>query len=91
MELSGLFRLVRRVEMMSVRNVCVMGGLLVIIVAVMFGRLAVVLGRLFVMFGSLVVMLGEPVAVLHVYPRIVGSIIRPRKINQARCGIVTAC
>jgi hypothetical protein len=56
---AGFLSVVHRVQVMSVRDMRVMAGLLVLGGAMMLGRLAVVLGGGFVVLGGFFVMLGQ--------------------------------
>jgi hypothetical protein len=54
---SGFIRMVTRVRGVSVRRVCVVGGLFVLAVIVMLGRFTMVLSSVLMMLGRFGVML----------------------------------
>jgi hypothetical protein len=57
MRLRGLLTMMNRVQMMPVRQVGMMGSLLVVTRLIVLGRLLVVTGGVFVVLGSFVMML----------------------------------
>jgi hypothetical protein len=55
--LAGFFRVVSRVNQMTVRDMCVMPGLMVVAGFVMFGCNSVMFGGVLVMFSSFAVVI----------------------------------
>ena len=65
MKFSGLFTVMRRMEMMPMGGMRMMRGLLVALRPVVLGGLTMVLGRRLVVMRRLFVMIGDFVCVFH--------------------------
>jgi hypothetical protein len=81
--LSRFFGVVRRMQMMSVRQMRVVRSLLVRARAMVLGRVAMVLRRLLVMLGGLFVMFRELVLV-HVESPAAGRTVDAEILRRAR-------
>ena len=57
--LCGVFGMLRGVEVVAMREMCVVSALFMVLLLMMLGRLLMVLRRLLVVVGGLLVMLGQ--------------------------------